>query len=260
MIEVEGLLEGEEVLPYPENEKYLVSNLGRVYSLHQRRKDGKVMGWIRGSCVDQIRWFNLLYSLGEYKWLRKPGYRLVAETWIDNPERYTYVIFLDYDKRNIKVSNLDWSKDKLGRTYVPRQPMVESEETRLRRSRSKMGKAHPSFRGYYVIFGVSYESASQAAKELGTYAADVIRRCKKKKVKGWDFIPLEEVERLGMPAPAESDDESEIQALFNPTPVVSLDQTIVSEEEKRDDVTRPEDLSDEDPEIAAIRKNIMDFL
>jgi hypothetical protein len=88
---------------------YLISNLGRVYS--EQRKDS--LGRITGGCFKSTRFNKQGYIIIS---LNKNGvqytkivHRLVAETFIPNPENKPEVDHIDADKTNNTVKNLRWA-------------------------------------------------------------------------------------------------------------------------------------------------------
>lgn len=86
-------------------EKYLVSNLGRVKSLERKDRMGRK--------VKERIIIPRVHSSGYLRvgLCRKDFYihRLVAETFINNPENKQYVNHKDGDKTNNNVCNLEWS-------------------------------------------------------------------------------------------------------------------------------------------------------
>ena len=81
--------------------KYQVSNLGNIRSLnYQNTKKSKVLCPINHHGGYQI------IHLGSNK--IKMVHTLVAEVFIENPERKKFVNHIDGNKHNNKVSNLEW--------------------------------------------------------------------------------------------------------------------------------------------------------
>ena len=81
------------------NGKYQVSNFGRVKSLYTNkyRKHG----------YDKDKYHKIeLYINGKYQSVKI--HRLVAQYFIDNPNKYPEVNHIDGDKNNNRVDNLEW--------------------------------------------------------------------------------------------------------------------------------------------------------
>lgn len=104
--------------PISEYPNYEVSNFGRVRSINHIDKLNRVReGKILKPCFD---------SNGNYLHvnLRKDGkqkstnvHRLVAITFIPNPNNYTDINHIDRDKTNNCVSNLEWCTRKYNNEY-----------------------------------------------------------------------------------------------------------------------------------------------
>lgn len=90
---------------------YQVSNLGRVRSLDKRRWNGRTWcikkGRVLRSCDNGVGYLvvNLKDEGVQHMQL---VHRLVAKTFINNPEQLKYVNHKDLNKRNNEVTNLEW--------------------------------------------------------------------------------------------------------------------------------------------------------
>ncbi len=87
-----------------ENEVFQISNYGRLKSFKKDKKNGIIYkgGSIGGYPALPLR----------QKSNKKTGkyiHRLVAEYFLPNPDNKTFVIHLDYDKKNNIVQNLAWA-------------------------------------------------------------------------------------------------------------------------------------------------------
>lgn len=93
----------EEFRDIKDFENYQVSNLGRIYSKNKRTciKVKKLAG--RG--YYQIR----LYKDGKYFY--KNLHRIIAETFIPNPNNYRTVNHINGNKLDNRVTNLEWADD-----------------------------------------------------------------------------------------------------------------------------------------------------
>ncbi len=86
------------------NEKYWVSNYGRVKSFLVNKKDGALLKY---AVVKNFRFVNLTTAKGKHK--TTFVHKLVASVWLEKPsEKYTIVTHLDRNLKNNHVSNLQW--------------------------------------------------------------------------------------------------------------------------------------------------------
>ena len=85
-------------------ELYKVSNLGRILSLNYRNtgKSELMTPFDSGDGYLKVQ----LWKNGKYKICRV--HRLVAETFLENPENLPEVNHIDEDKTNNRVDNLEW--------------------------------------------------------------------------------------------------------------------------------------------------------
>jgi intein/homing endonuclease len=90
--------------------KYEVSNLGRVRSAHGRNK-GKILKLYRKYPLNITYDFVELYP--NKKRVIKRVHRLVAEAFCENLENYPIVMHLDNNIRNNKADNLQWGTLKM---------------------------------------------------------------------------------------------------------------------------------------------------
>lgn len=83
---------------------YQVSSLGNVKSLNYRRtgKEKKISKGVNSEGYEYIRLFK------QNKQLYTSVHRIVAETFIPNPENKEQVNHIDGNKKNNKVENLEW--------------------------------------------------------------------------------------------------------------------------------------------------------
>ena len=104
---------------------YQVSNIGRVKRLETKTKcfdNGKTTAYrvvkeriLKPHLRDNNGYASLLLSKNS-KIKRFLIHRLVAESFIDNPNNYPLVMHKDNDRQNNNLSNLQWGTHKLNHT------------------------------------------------------------------------------------------------------------------------------------------------
>jgi hypothetical protein len=100
------------------NNRYCVSNYGRIKSFAYNKKDGQLL-----KC-DVIKGFKLV-QLNMNKFKRKYYvHKLVADIWITKPtDKHIFVTHLDGNKMNNHITNLEW--------HTKETLMVKHKENRL---------------------------------------------------------------------------------------------------------------------------------
>lgn len=160
-------------------------------------KDGKVFSKLRN------RWLTatnnnvgykqvfLKQDQGKSKWFKV--HRLVALTYIPNPDNKPEVNHIDGNKENNHYTNLEWithsdnilhSFRKLGRkTPTGKDHWLFGKEvsnkTKALMSQKKLGESHPRFKGWYIHEGKRYASCEELAKTLNTYPMQAYRMYKR---------------------------------------------------------------------------------
>jgi len=179
-------IEFKEIPGYP---TYYASECGKIYSEKQanRRKGNGLLsqsvnnvgyvkvGWIVN---DKIKVFSV--------------HRLVALTFIPNPNNYTDVNHIDGNKLNNNISNLEWCShstninhgrklglfNKLINMPNPNLGKKVSKETRALQSACKIGKKHPKFKGYINTPFGKFESSYAAAIPENKNKQYILRKIK----------------------------------------------------------------------------------
>ena len=102
----------KEVTGFP---KYLIDTNGNIYN---KRTMKKLKGRDNGKGYRAVCLYN-----SEGKMINKYIHRLVAETFIDNPNNLSEVNHIDENKANNSVDNLEWCDRKYNNNYgeKPRQ-------------------------------------------------------------------------------------------------------------------------------------------
>lgn len=83
--------------PYPEIPNYLVSNLGRVYN---SKRSTYMKPYLLAPKYKYVA-----YNIGRSM---KLAHRLVAQTFIENPDKLPQVHHKDHNPKNNEVDNLEW--------------------------------------------------------------------------------------------------------------------------------------------------------
>jgi hypothetical protein len=94
-------MEQEEWKQYPHDKRYLVSNFGNLKGPSNQIMKRQSSGY--GYFAVKIRGKSTLV------------HRIVADTWLPNPNNYTKIAFYDLDKSNPRADNLFWTESVAGR-------------------------------------------------------------------------------------------------------------------------------------------------
>ena len=111
--------------------RYQISNYGRVWSVI-RQKYLKPVVNSRGYCV-----ITLYAENGKKK--NEAIHRLVALTFLDNPNKYPCVNHKDEDKTNNNVDNLEWCSWQYNNTYNDRHIRAQITRNRNWRAKKELG-------------------------------------------------------------------------------------------------------------------------
>jgi len=157
---------------------YQVSNLGRVKSLERYRQNHSKLQLIpekiKSKRIDPQGYELVdLYNKNKQKTIRV--HRLVAETFISNYGNEDTVNHKDGNKTNNKVVNLEWASFEEQNKHFYKHNL-KSEEN-IKKAVKAMNKAQ-SKPVKCLNNGKVYESASEAAREIGVCGSLVMRCCR----------------------------------------------------------------------------------
>lgn len=127
---------------------YQVSNIGRIKSLSRKaicNSACNIKRLIKDKVLTTVAsnkgyiFVSLRDSNGNK--YTKRVHRLVAEAFIDNPNNYPIINHKDCDRSNNCVENLEWCTYEYNNQYTFKMGYRDSEETRRKKSLSKIGKS-----------------------------------------------------------------------------------------------------------------------
>lgn len=143
-----------------------VSNFGRVRTLDRIVPRGKYTQFVKGLILKQYDNGNgyLHVVLGmNGKTVTKKVHRLVAETFISNPDNLTEVNHKDCNRANNNVENLEWCTRSYNRQYREKYGVSQTEAL-----------GNPVFAINLTTLEVShFRSQSEASRELGVFKQNV---------------------------------------------------------------------------------------
>ena len=157
--------------------RYQVSNLGRIRSSYKG-------SWNILKPIDNGQGYKhiKLFKDGE----RKHYYihRLVAQTFIDNPNNYTEVNHIDENKANNCMENLEWCDREYNLSYnLGRKRRAESRKGKYVGKENcmygKKGEAHPTSKKVKCITtGEIFGSVKEAANKYNIHPSNITKCCK----------------------------------------------------------------------------------
>ena len=186
----------EEWKEYPYIKGYLVSTEGLVKSHTGRPLSAR---------PNKTGYCNIWLKIegGYDRTSNKLLHRVVAETFIPNPENKPEVNHKNGIKSDNRVVNLEWcthqeniqhSFDVLGRK-MPSGPdhwlygRKVSKRTKAKMSAKKLGKLHPKYKGFYSIMGRKYYSCQEAAEVFNVSRVTIFKRVKDPRFKDYTLVP-----------------------------------------------------------------------
>ena len=138
---------------------YQVSNTGKVKSLSRRLWNGVAYfeseERILKGTVDDVGYVVVVLKK-QSKMRRERIHRLVAETFIPNPNNYRVVNHIDADKTNNNVNNLEWCTHKHNIQHANKMGSFDKSKKRIR----------------VIETGIIYSSIHDCARDMKDYKVD----------------------------------------------------------------------------------------
>ena len=151
---------------------YQVSNLGRVRSLNRiitnKNKKYEIKGKIISNSTSKLGYKKVtLQSNGERKTFQV--HRLVAQTFINNPNDKPQVNHIDGDKANNQVHNLEWvtSSENITHAFAIGLKQI-TEEIKEKMSESTKGANHPMYGKCHTEEAKRKMSEGHKGKNMGS--------------------------------------------------------------------------------------------
>ena len=157
------------------NDKYYISNMARVYSLKVNRLLKPWSGVTNGG----------YYQVSiDYKYHML--HRLVAQTFIHNPNNYPIINHIDGDKANNRIDNLEWCTTSYNNSP---ENMTNYKSNLNGGNRKKPVRC--------VETGVIYKSLTDAAKSVNVGKTQIRRACygiiQTSRGFHWEFVNIDDL-------------------------------------------------------------------
>lgn len=121
--------------------------------------------------------YQMLYKSGTPKLCRV--HRIVAQSFIDNPNKYTQVNHKDGDKANNRVSNLEWCNQSQNMKHAYKNKLQSpSQKQKEAVAMANLRKCKPVGQFGNGILISTYEGISDASRKTGISASCISRCCK----------------------------------------------------------------------------------
>lgn len=154
---------------------YQVSNLGRVRSVDRFDNMGRLRKGNIKVARDNGHGYLAVQMYKDNQQKIRYVHRLVAQTFLDNPDNKPEVHHIDSDRGNNVIDNLQWVTSKENNSFPEHIESMKKNPKWLENSRSAMSKARDkaiiinSYRTKFTRGGVSLEfnSLAEGARQLG---------------------------------------------------------------------------------------------
>ncbi len=167
---------------------YQVSSLGNVRKLKERVDKGRCHRNLNEKLLKPIETYNGYLRVELRKNNNKKRiriHRLVAETFIPNPENKSEVNHIDGNKHNNKVSNLEWNTRLENQRHAwatglrKAQRVSENTKNAIRETIKKKKVNQYDLNGNFIK---QYESVREAGRQNNMNHQRIINCCKNKKI------------------------------------------------------------------------------
>ena len=179
-------LDGEEWQYVKDTEeRYIVSNMGRFASVPRRRTKG---GLIKPQPNRQGYLMVAIRKNGKYHLCRLN--RLVAETFIENPNNYEQVNHINGNKQDNRTCNLEWCSRSHNQKEAYRLGLQKPSKNQKQVAREYcLNEKSIKIRAIKYPFVKDYNSMSEASRELGIVTSCISRvvRGLRKQARGYRF-------------------------------------------------------------------------
>ena len=143
---------------------YQVSNLGNIYSFYSNKKL---------SFGIDTSGYRIVTLWKNRKGKTKTIHRLVAETFIFNPNNYPIINHKDENKQNNSVDNLEWCTCQYNINYSSRDGIAISERMKNNNNAKKR-------KVKCITTGEIFNSLADAGRKYNIYGTDISKNCRGK--------------------------------------------------------------------------------
>lgn len=168
-------------------QKYQVSNLGNIKSLARKKYNGRAYAdkkeQILKPRINKHGYLHVNLYNGHKKYKDVEVQRLVAQTFLSNPNDLPYVNHKDEDKLNNNVSNLEWCDYAYNNNYGNHnlRMSIRKRDEKYKEIARKNGKKASKKVAQYTLKGKLlriYSSQSEAARRTNSTQDGISNCCK----------------------------------------------------------------------------------